>query len=427
MRETAISLVKTLQNADFVAYFAGGCVRDSLLGRDPKDYDIATNATPQEILKLFPKADSIGAHFGVILVKESGYHFEIATFRKDGDYSDGRRPDSVSFTDAETDAQRRDFTINGLFEDPIAGQIIDFVDGQIDLDKQQLRAIGIAKDRFAEDYLRLLRAVRFASIIDFEIEPTTWQAVKAEANNIGEIAPERIREELDKIWRHPNRLKGFDLLVKSGLMQQILPEIINLQGCEQQPKLHPEDDVFAHTRLMLELLKPDASLPLVLSVLFHDIAKPSTHSHDTKRGAEMTTEILKRLKYSNQIIDATVAAVAHLVEFSNAQNMRISTLKRLIARQTFDDELELHRVDCQSSHGSMENYQFLREKRKEYIATGEPIIPPPLINGHDLIQAGVTPGPEMANILTEAQDLQLEGELAEREAALQWLQNRIGA
>ncbi|MDF1752606.1 MAG: CCA tRNA nucleotidyltransferase [Verrucomicrobiales bacterium] len=435
MRQTAISILKRLQEAGFTAYFAGGCVRDSLLGKEPKDYDIASNATPDQILEIFPDGDTIGAHFGVILVRRSGYHFEIATFRQDGDYSDGRRPDSVSFSDAENDAKRRDFTVNGLFENPVSGEVIDFVGGKIDLENQCLRAIGDPAKRFDEDYLRLLRAVRFATTLNFKIEESTWRAIEIEAPNIQQMAPERIREELDRIWKHPNRVAGFDRLVESGLMAAIIPEILDLQGCEQPPQFHPEGDVFVHTRMMLGLLPADASLPLVLSVLFHDIAKPATQTYDPaedrirfnghdKVGAEMTTAILKRLKYSNEIIDATVSGVSHHMEFMNVKQMRVATLKRFMARDTFDDELALHRVDCLGSNGNLGNYDFLLEKREEFAK--EPIIPKPFLNGRDLISRGFPSGPGMGKILREAQDLQLDGVLKSREESLEWLEEKLG-
>ncbi len=435
MRDSAISIVRELQSAGHTAYFAGGCVRDSLLGNIPKDYDIATDATPDQILKIFPNGDTIGAHFGVILVRSDGFHFEIATFREDGEYSDGRRPDSVSYTDAQTDAGRRDFTVNGLFEDPISGEIVDHVGGQADLAAQTLRAIGDPAQRFAEDYLRLLRAVRFATKLGFEIEPTTWAAMQNEAANIASIAPERIREELDKIWQHPRRVHGFDLLVDSGLMVAILPEILDLQGCEQPPQFHPEGDVFVHTRMMLGLLEPDAPLSLVLAVLFHDIAKPATQTFDDadgrirfnghdKVGADMTGDILRRLKYSNRTIDAAVSGVEHHMQFINVQNMKKSTLKRFMARDYFDDELELHRVDCLGSNGNLENYDYVKAKQEEF--ANQPIIPEPFINGRDLIDLGHPPGPDMGVILREAQDLQLEGSLTSRDEAMTWLKERIG-
>lgn len=431
METAAIQIVRTLKEAGHEALFAGGCVRDQLRGVTPKDYDIATSARPDEILKLYPNGNTIGAHFGVILVKARGHHFEIATFREDGDYEDGRRPENVTFSTSEKDAERRDFTINGMFYDPVSEQLIDYVDGRADLDAKQIRSIGVPSERFREDYLRLLRAVRFATVFEFQIESATWQSIRDNAPNIAKITPERIREELDKIWTSPDRARGFDLLVDSGLMQAVLPEILDLQGCDQPPEWHPEGDVFIHTRLMLSLLPPDASLPLALSVLFHDIGKPATRTvdEDTGRirfnghdrlGAEMTEGILKRLRYSNAVIDATVAGVRHHMHFKDVQKMRTAKLKRFMARDHFDDELELHRVDCLGSNGILDNYEFIKAKAEEFAS--EPLVPPPFLTGKDLIARGMTSGPHFKEILTQAQDLQLEGSLSNREEALEWLE-----
>ncbi len=435
MRAAAEAIVRRLSDAGHEALFAGGCVRDMLLEQKPKDYDIATSAHPDEVLKVFPGGNTVGAHFGVILVRHQGHSLEIATFRTDGDYRDGRRPESVEFATAEEDAHRRDFSINGMFLDPISDEIRDYVGGRADLDARLIRAIGVPAQRFHEDYLRLLRAIRFASRFEFEIEAETWAAIQAEAANISKISPERIRDELDKIWTSPSqrRVRGFDLLVDSGLMQSILPEILDLQGCEQPPQWHPEGDVFVHTRIMLGLLPDDASLPLVLSVLFHDIAKPATYTYDAaedrirfnghdKLGAEMTEGILRRLRYSNDTIEAVTGGVERHMQFKDVQKMRISKLKRFMARPTFDDELELHRVDCSSSNGLLDNYDFLREKTEQFAA--EPLIPERLLDGRDLIDCGWEPGPQLGEILKEIQDLQLEGELTTRDEALQWLKNR---
>jgi poly(A) polymerase len=434
MQDTAQEIVQNLQEAGHEALFAGGCVRDFLRAVLPKDFDIATSARPDQILELYPKGDTIGAHFGVILVKKAGHHFEIATFREDGDYKDGRRPESVSFSTAKKDAQRRDFTINGLFYNPVKRELIDYVGGKTDIESKIIRAIGDPEARFEEDYLRLLRAIRFATVLDFEIEDSTWSAIQAKAANICCVAAERIRQELDRIWVHENRLRGFDLLASSGLMKAIYPEIINLQGCEQPPQWHPEGDVFVHTRLMLSLLPTDASLPLVLSVLFHDIGKPATFSYDPdedrirfnghdKIGAKMTEGILSRLRYSNAVIDATTAGVSNHMAFKDVQKMRAPKLKRFMARETFCDELELHRVDCESSNGNLENYHFLRNKLEEF--ESEPLIPPPIITGRDLIEREIPEGPRYGEILRRAQDLQLEGILTSREDALQWLETEL--
>jgi poly(A) polymerase len=430
MEQIATDIVRTLQEAGHQALFAGGCVRDNLLGNEPKDFDIATSATPDEILEHFPKAGTVGAHFGVVLVKRDGHHLEIATFREDGKYSDGRRPDNVVFSTAENDARRRDFTINGMFHDPITNKTIDYVEGEDDLVSGLIRCIGNPEDRFREDYLRLLRAIRFSTRFEFEIEENTWHAIRATAGNIQLISPERIREELDQIWVSPHRLQGFDLLVESGLMKILLPEILDLQGCEQPPQWHPEGDVFIHTRLMLSHLPKDASLPLVLSVLFHDIAKPATFTYEPdedrirfnghdKIGADMTRKILLRFRYSKAVIDSVTSAVENHMKFKDVQKMRSSTLRRFMARDGFDDELALHRVDCLGSHGNLSNHDFVLAKLDESAA--EPLVPPPFITGRDLINRGLKPGPVFKEILRAGQDLQLEKELESREAALVWL------
>ncbi len=432
MRQSAEFIVKVLTQAGHQAVFAGGCVRDMLLGLEPKDYDIATSARPEQVQKLFPGSPGVGAHFGVIIVRRDGHQFEVATFRRDGDYTDGRRPDSVQFTDAEEDAHRRDFTVNGLFYDPLKDEILDYVAGKIDLEKGVLRAIGDARQRFREDHLRLMRAVRFATVLGFEIETETWQAIRELSQEIKGVSAERIREELVKIFLHANRVRGFDLLVDSGLMEAVLPEILVLKGCEQPPQWHPEGDVFVHTRIMLDLLPPVVSLPLVLSVLFHDIAKPATYTVDEtgrirfnghdKLGAEMTGEILRRLKFPNNVIEPAVEAVANHMMFKDVQKMRVAKVKRFMARPTFEDEMELHRVDCMSSNGLKDNYEFLRAKQAEFAVVTTPLIPKPLINGRDLMALGFSAGPKLGELITAAQNLQLEGQIQTREEALAWLQ-----
>jgi poly(A) polymerase len=428
-RDAAIDILRTLTAAGHRALLAGGCVRDAMLGREPKDYDVATDATPPEVERLFKGAHTVGAHFGVVVVRRGEHTIEVATFRKDGTYLDGRHPESVTFSSPEEDALRRDFTVNGLFEDPIAGEIIDFVGGQQDLQAKVLRAIGDPMQRFEEDRLRLMRAVRFATVLDFEIDPATWDAVCAMSSKISAVSIERLREEFTKTMLHANRVRGFDLLVDSGLMQQLLPEILRLKGCEQPPQFHPEGDVFVHTRMMLTLLPAEASLSLVLSVLFHDISKPATQTVDEtgrirfngheRVGAFTTEKILRRLKYPNEVIDQTVEAVANHMAFKDVKQMRVAKLKRFMARPWFDDEMALHRVDCLSSHGMLDNYEFLNLKREEF--ANEPLIPQPLINGHDLIASGWKPGRTMGRVLEEVQTLQLEGKLTTREEALAWV------
>ena len=433
MEQTALELVRRLRAAGHVAYYAGGSVRDLLRGQIPKDIDIATDARPEAVQKIFSRTYAVGAHFGVIVVLENGFQFEVATFRSDGAYLDGRHPSEVHFATAEEDAARRDFTINGMFFDPEASEVIDFVGGRSDLDARLVRAIGDPAQRFAEDRLRILRAVRFATALEFEIEPATWDAVLAQAPSISEISAERIREELVRIFMAPQRVRGWDLLDASGLMRVILPELETMKGCAQPPQFHPEGDVFTHTRIMLDLLPEEASLPLVLSVLFHDIGKPPTSSVDDdgrirfnghdRIGAEMTEAIMQRLRFSRAEIDATVEAVRQHMVFKDVPNMRVAKLKRFMARPTFADELELHRVDCESSHGMLDNYDFLRQKREEF--ANEPIIPPPLVSGDDLIGLGLKPGPKFGEILEAVETRQLEGALRDREEALAWVKNEF--
>ena len=429
-KAAATDIARRLQQAGHTAYFAGGCVRDELLGLDPHDYDIATSAKPEEVQKLFPHTQAVGAHFGVILVMEHGRAFEVATFRSDHEYIDGRRPEMVTFSTPEEDAARRDFTINGMFHDPVADKFIDFVGGQEDLRSKTLRAIGDPVARFREDKLRLLRAVRFAARFGYDIDPATWDAIKTHAADIHAVSAERIREEVVKILAHPNRVRGFDLLDQSGLLKEILPEIEKLKGCEQPAQFHPEGDVFVHTRAMLELLPPDAPVGVALSVLFHDIGKPPTFryhkdedrirfsGHD-RVGAEMTERVMERLRFSRADIERTVEAVRQHMVFKDVQNMRTAKLKRFMAREGFDEELELHRVDCQSSHGALDNYDFLKLKAEEF--ANEPLIPPPLVTGHDLMALGWKPGPHFGPILEAVQTAQLEGTLTTTEEAIAWI------
>ena len=429
MEATARDIAQRLRERGHTAYFAGGCVRDLLSGAAPKDIDIATDARPEVVQKIFPRTYAVGAHFGVIVVLENEFQFEVATFRSDGAYLDGRHPVEVHFATAQEDAARRDFTINGMFFDPEKEEVIDFVGGREDLERKLIRAIGDPAQRFAEDRLRMLRAVRFATVLGFEIDPVTWEAIVANADSITQISAERIREELVKIFLSPNRARGWDLLDASGLMRATLPELEDMKGCEQPPQFHPEGDVFKHTRIMLEMLPAQASLPLVLSVLFHDIGKPPTATVDEtgrirfsghdRVGAEMTEAIMERLRFSRSEIDATTEAVRQHMVFKDVPNMRVAKLKRFMARPTFEDELELHRVDCASSHAMLDNYEFLLKKKEEF--ANEPIIPPPLIRGDDLIAMGMKPGPEFKEILEAVETRQLEGMLKNREEALEWV------
>ncbi|HEX8373070.1 MAG TPA: CCA tRNA nucleotidyltransferase [Chthoniobacterales bacterium] len=424
-----------LHAAGHTAWFAGGCVRDHLRGVEPHDFDIATSAHPEEVQRLFPRNVAVGAHFGVIVVLDGELSFEVATFRSDEAYIDGRRPTGVRFTTPQQDAERRDFTINAMFFDPEVGEVIDYVEGRADLEKRLIRAVGDASHRFAEDKLRMLRAVRFATTLNFEIEPSTWKAIQQSASEVTAVSAERIRDELLKIFRSPHRVRGLDLLDESGLLAVVLPEITALHGCEQPPQFHPEGDVFVHTRMMLGMLAPEVPDSIFLSVLFHDIGKPRTFSYDPEEdrirfsghdavGAKMTLEVMQRLRFPNDEIERVVAAVANHMVFKDVTKMRVSKLKRFMARPDFDREIELHRVDCSSSHGDLGNIEFLREKAEEF--ANEPLIPPPLITGRDLIDLGLRPGPQFKELLEIVETAQLENRVSTREEALQLVKEQIG-
>jgi poly(A) polymerase len=428
---TALSIAKRLKESGYLVYFAGGCVRDWLMGKTPQDFDLATTATPDDVEALFLKTVPVGKQFGVILVREGDKNFEVATFRREGSYRDGRHPSEVAFTNPEEDARRRDFTVNGLFYDPFERKVIDYVDGYGDIQKKMIRAIGDADLRFEEDKLRLLRAIRFASTLGFKIDPGTWEALRLKASKIGEVSPERIRDELIKIFTRPGAAKGLTLLSESGLMKEILPEIEAMKGVEQPPEFHPEGDVYVHTRLLLEKLQ-DASLTLALGALFHDVGKPPTFSirngrikfyEHAPRGAEMTREIMQRLRFSNDQIDAVSACVENHMKFADVKKMRPGKLKRFVARPTFEEELKLHKIDCESCHGNLENYFFLMEKLKEFAR--EELKPKPFVDGYDLIALGMKPGPAMKPLLEEVYDLQLEGRLKNREEALRWVRGKV--
>jgi tRNA nucleotidyltransferase/poly(A) polymerase len=426
-RDAAMECARRLNAAGHEALFAGGCVRDKLLGRAPKDFDIATSARPDEVMKLFPGSNQVGAHFGVVIARIRRQHVEVATFRTDGSYKDGRRPESVTYSTPQEDAQRRDFTVNGLFERPASGEVIDYVNGVADLHAGVLRAIGDPVARLTEDALRLLRAVRFSAVLGLEIEPVTLAAITDCAPLLGKISPERIRDEFSKILTTSGRRKGVELLVMTGLMAEIVPEFLATVGCEQPPEWHPEGDVFTHTCIMLEMLPADAPLALCLAVLLHDIAKPPCQTfgdrirfngHDAM-GAEMAETILRRLRFSNEIIATVVPMVARHMQFMNVQQMRTAKLKRFMAEPTFTLEMELHRVDCGSSNGFTDNYEFLEIKAAEFAA--EPLIPPPLVTGRDLIRLGLKPGPRFKEILEAAETEQLEGRILDRPLALDYI------
>jgi putative nucleotidyltransferase with HDIG domain len=432
--DVAASIVRELQEHAYVAYFAGGCIRDALLNIPPKDIDIATSASPEQVQALFHRTIPVGIQFGVVRVRMAEMEFEVATFRSDGIYLDGRHPSEIRFSTPEQDAARRDFTINGMFYDPISERLIDYVKGREDLAGKLVRAIGQPAKRFAEDRLRMLRALRLSAVLGFEIEAGTWSAIQADAQKIAIISPERIRDELLKMLVNPNRLRGFDLLDQSGLLAVIFPEIEALKGCDQPEQFHPEGDVFVHTRLMLSLLAPEASGPQVLAVLLHDIGKPRVRSFDPvdrrirfnghdRVGAEMAEKVMTRLRFPRHEIDQVVDAVSNHMVFKDVRQMRPAKLRRFMARPHFGIELELHRIDCAGSHGDLENYHFLINKKSEFAQ--EPLIPARLVRGDDLIAMGLKPGPRIGELLEAVQTAQLEGEIKTRREALELLRTML--
>ena len=430
----AADIVRRLHRAGFSAFWVGGCVRDFLLGREPGDYDIATSALPEQIEKLFKRTVAVGRKFGVIVVVENGRPFQVATFRAEADYRDGRHPEQITFGDAEADAQRRDFTVNGLFYDPVAEKLHDWVGGEKDLRAKIIRTIGSPGERFAEDHLRLLRAVRFAAQLGFEIEPQTFAAVRALAPKIELISAERIRDELIKLFSPPHAARGLVLLRDSGLLPGVLPELVATMVCEQSPNFHPEGTVFEHIRLMLEKLPSNAHPSLPWAVILHDIAKPATverdpvtgkiHFYDHEKvGAALAGRILQRLRFPKKQTDEIVACVRQHMQFKDVKQMRKATLRRLLLRETFPLELELHRLDCLGSHGALDHYEFLVQQAAEL--EKQPAIRPPLLTGNDLIALGLKPGPAMGVLLAEIREKQLQDELKTPRQARAWARKRL--
>jgi poly(A) polymerase len=422
----AVHIVRNLRENHFSALFAGGVVRDLLLERRIADIDIATSAPPEAIERLFEHTIPVGKQFGVVIVVTGTANYEVATFRKDETYNDGRHPSSVSFTVANIDALRRDFTVNALYLDPETGEVLDFVGGREDLEKKLIRTVGDPDRRFDEDKLRLIRAVRFACDLGFEIEEGTFQQICSRANEIDQVSQERIRDELIKILIGPAPDRGLQLLFDTGLLNGILPEAAAMSGVEQPPEFHPEGDVFVHTKLMLSLSE-NPSPELALGILLHDIGKPPTFEirgrirfdGHAEVGAELAAAICRRLRLSNELADTVVELVRDHLRFMNVREMRQSTLRRFLSKGNFADHLELHRLDCLGSHQDLSNYEFCIEKLGEFAQ--EPIRPEPLINGHDLIEMGLRPGPLFSDILTAVEDRQLEGEISTREEALKWV------
>jgi poly(A) polymerase len=432
-KAVATSLVRQLREQGFAAYFAGGCVRDRMLGVEAKDYDIATDARPEVIQRLFPNTVAVGARFGVIVVISDGMPFEVATFRADAPYLDGRRPSAVRFGTLAEDAARRDFTIGGMYYDPLGDEVIDLVGGRADLRAGIVRAIGDPAERFAEDRLRMLRGVRFAARLGFEIEPRTWQAIAAHADAIGAVSAERIGDELVMIMTEGSPAHGMELLRQCGLMHQIVPELEPLAQCAQPANFHPEGDVWRHTLLALSMLEYGCSETLAFGLLFHDIAKPpcraesegkvTFHGH-TERGAEMATAILQRLKRSRFIQERVAYLVRYHLRLTMAPRMRPSTLKRMLAEEGFEELLELSWYDALASNSYLGFYHFCRQA----LAARQPqaLREARLINGRDLIELGFTPGPRFKTILREVEDLQLDGQLRDRQQALAYVRRRHG-
>ena len=468
-RDLATNIVRRLHAAGHTAFWVGGCVRDYLLGREPGDYDIATSALPEQIEKLFKHTVAVGRKFGVMIVVEGDHQFQVATFRAEADYRDGRHPERVTFGDAMADARRRDFTVNGLFYDPVAATLHDWVGGEADLRARIIRTIGSPEERFAEDHLRLLRAVRLAGQLDFQIEPQTFAALKTNGAKIQAISAERIRDELIKLFNPPKdwsdglrpaviraqqragsetgappseggtpngrcAARGLELLRDSGLLEHILPEISATIGCQQSPDYHPEGDVFAHLCLMLRHLPADADASLPWAVLMHDVAKPLTSSHDPKTGsihfyehekvgAQMAGQILERLRFPRKQIEEIATAVRYHMQFKDAPQMRKSTLRRMLLRDSFPLELELHRLDCLGSHGQLDIYDFFVAQAAELAK--QPQIRPPLLTGEELLALGMKPGPALGALLNEIREKQLQDELKTPAEALEWAKARI--
>lgn len=434
--DDAATIVSRLREAGHEAFLVGGCVRDLIRGVTPKDFDIVTSARPEEVRPLFTRTVPIGAHFGVVLVIEGGRPFEVATFRMDVGYDDGRHPSRVVFATAEEDVRRRDFTINGLLMDPETGQIIDYVDGCRDIERRLIRTIGDPDKRFSEDHLRMLRAVRFSATLGFTIDPAALAAVRRRASSILRISAERIREEFNRILTSGRAREGVEQLAESGLLAEILPEVLSLRGIGQPPVFHPEGDVWEHTLRMLALLPggdEGADSRLAWAVLFHDVGKTVTRFEDetgvhfyghVRRGEEIADAILQRLRFSREEAETVLALIRGHMLFMNVREMRPNRLKRFLRQKDFLLHLELHRLDCLGSHGLLDNYEFSLQRLKEY--SEEALRPPPLLTGEDLIAMGYTPGPIFREILSAVEDSQLGGEIADAEEARSLVRKRWG-
>jgi poly(A) polymerase len=430
-RIAAEEVIGRLRAENFQAYLVGGCVRDLLMGREPADYDVATDAAPDQVLNLYPDALTVGAQFGVVVVPREEGNVEVATFRSDGRYVDGRHPEGVRFARTpEEDVRRRDFTINGLLFDPVKKKVLDFVGGQADIRHRLVRTIGDPAERFAEDYLRMLRAVRFAARFDFALDAGALDAIQELAPEINQVSRERVRDEIVKILTEGRARRGFELLDETRLLGEILPEIKAMQGVSQPPEFHPEGDVWVHTLMMLDGLR-EASITLALGVLLHDVGKPRTFSiaerirfdHHVEVGEAMAVEICDRLRLSSRDAERVAELVRHHLRFKDFPNMRRSTQMRFLRMEGFGEHLELHRLDCLSSHGNLTNYEMARRMLEETPA--QEIKPSPLLRGGDLIERGYTPGPLFKKILQAVEDAQLEGSIHSREEALNLIEKEF--
>jgi poly(A) polymerase len=451
LKDFSTSIVETLRQRGFQAYLVGGCVRDLLLGREPKDYDVATDASPRQVMDIFPETYAVGAQFGVVLVpapdgnsasasadvSSKAHAVEVATFRSDIGYSDGRHPDEVRFSsDPREDVARRDFTINGMLLDPLSGQtpgeVLDFVGGRKDLGAGIIRSIGDAEKRFDEDKLRMLRAVRFAARFEYAIEPATFAAMQKLVEQIQVVSRERVRDELTRMLTEGHARRAFLLLDESGLLQQVLPEISGMKGVEQPPEFHPEGDVFVHTLLLLQNLPQPCPMTLAWGALLHDVGKPATFrvapdrirfDNHVEVGVKMAAEICRRLRFSNDDTGQILALVDNHMRFGHVSRMKESTLKRFLRMPAFEEHLALHRADSLASHRNLSTYEFLQQKRAEI--PPEKMRPSPLVTGDDLIGEGHSPGPRFREILNAVEDAQLEGRLPSRDAALEFVRREF--
>jgi poly(A) polymerase len=432
--QQATGIACALRRRGHSAYLVGGCVRDLVLGREPADFDVATSATPRQVMEIFPQTYAVGAQFGVVLVPVpgGGYSIEVATFRSDGAYSDGRHPDEVRFSsDARLDVQRRDFTINGLLLDPETGEVLDYVHGREDIERGVIRTIGDPCQRFSEDKLRMLRAVRFAARFGYSIDPRTMTAIGELAPRIHQVSRERVRDEILKMLTEGHARRAFELLDQANLLEQVLPEVKKMQGVEQPPQYHPEGDVWVHTLMLLEGLPPGCSKTLALGALLHDVGKPPTFRVAPDRirfdqhaevGTRMAEEICRRFRLSNEDTAQVLSLVANHMRFADVTRMKESTLKRFFRLPKFEEQLELHRLDCMSSHRDLGLYEFAREKFHT-LPAGQ-IRPAPLITGHDLIAAGYQPGPRFKELLLAVEDAQLDGSITTREEAMELVREK---